>query len=394
MSEWRRARCRIAMLGFAAIAGSFVVGEVRAQPDPVKAAEPVRFSGRLVDEAGKPVPGWLVELRPVPEWFPCCPSVETDAQGSFAAQVRDGVRYSVCASPLGLWPGPPLTRPLEPSAGPFRVEVRAKDVPRARVRCSVVTAEGTPVPSSGIKLRGRSGCWAAMRQESEAVVSTEVAPDVYTVVVDGPGRAGYEFPAFEVRDADVSLGRLTVPPLRKLRVKVAGTGVGGTLGIFRLYTSQGARWSNGGQVLGSSTQQRAKKGDEVEQSVTPGLYLVRINGAQICNQQFEVEVTGERDRECTLDATAAVYRNLAFEFPGRMPEAVHLVVSRNGGACVLDAVVAAPFEMRLPLAAGSFLVDAEREDQTHVVGAFEITAGGEDSIRVRLAPRATKAEGR
>ncbi len=369
-----------------AIAASVVLGGDSAADRKV-------IAGVVVDEYDHPLANWNVALLPIPEWMPSAPHGVTGADGRFRLTVNPRIAYRVQVAPSGTWPGPPITDPVRAGTTDLKLVVKPDLMRHARIRCRVVSPEGANLPSASVFVWGRGGGAATFELDAATgeSVSGRVEPGIYSVCANDPACGWYQFGPVEVKDAaDVDAGTLTFPRLGVARivpvlpdVPERGKVLYHVLGIF---PEMQRRWYGGASTYGMGKSGEFADGSAVDCPVTPGKYLVRVDGIGVQTIERTIEVRSGETTTVPLTVSAPPMRAVRLRFPGVLPAMYRLQILEPSGDATWTSVMDEGAVAHVRLAPAKYRLDVETDDLRRFTADLVVPDDPTERLDVKLTP--------
>ncbi|MCZ6597105.1 MAG: sigma-70 family RNA polymerase sigma factor [Planctomycetota bacterium] len=192
----------------------------------------LELTGRLTDENGAPLGGWLVELQGAHAVDPWFDGTTTDAEGRFALPNCPNRPLRVLVRTAGSWTAAPVRvfDRLWPGGEPCELELTADDLAQGSVRVSVRTPEGealtdaTDVEVRLWRLDSGTGVWMTAVPDAEEHLLAGVPPGTYLLEIGSPRLAWKEIGPFTLGPGqELDLGPVTLDTPGRVRFLVEAT---------------------------------------------------------------------------------------------------------------------------------------------------------------------------
>ena len=342
-----------------------------------------RIVGRVVDDAGRPLAGWRVEVgtREEVDYFPRAAS--TDAEGRFVLRDCPDVLFTVAAySPQdeghdSRAAGAYLDE-VRPGGGEVLLEVPKSNRPGAFLTGKLVDERGSPVEGVRIVVRSPTKPWNNQADPSPETGSFRIGPfpaGEYELGLVRGGRPYMELPKIEVQaDEEKDLGTIALKPSGKLEVVLLRED-GALLDPVSI-RAYGGGW---GHLLETEDGSTFRSKDLHE-----GRYTLFPVGRNVATLGREIEIRAGETTKLEVRLPAGILQQVHFRVPeseGR-PEPLHVTVRTAEGASLFErdlsfgpakdgrysAVLSAGY------APGQYEVAARTADGWNTVASFEVSA--------------------
>lgn len=355
--------------------GEWAVAHLAAAPGQIlewspRLASSQRIVGRIVDDAGAPLPYWRLAARStrvVDDRWKAVTSTDPDGRFSFAG-VADG--------PIRLEASDPATPFGYPSAAVNDVRTDGTEVvlripssafATATIAGTVVDARTTPADDIKVYLWQRgsleTGCWGrTIDPRTGRFEIGPVPPGEYHVDVRSDDRTCLGLDAQRLAPCErLDLGTLRIQDPGELRMTARRPSDGG-IGALAVGLRDPKGWSIGSWRVDAPTPDGLFR--VAVPNLAPGRYVVRVRDCEFAPLDRAFAAEPGRTTSLDLELAPGVVRTLVFASPSTAapPASIRFLVKSAGDPRVLDEQLAfagsEPREHRVSLAPGTYRVEA------------------------------------
>ncbi|MFN0207267.1 MAG: sigma-70 family RNA polymerase sigma factor [Planctomycetota bacterium] len=347
-----------------------------------------KIKGKVIDSAGAPLKGWIVEADP--GFFD--PQVlignisETNAAGEFAFKNCYERAHTLAVRPPGPSRAPSATRAnVVPGAEEVILQIPDDARPTARIVGNLVDASGKGVEDAIIII------WQVGVGGSEPIVPTSQGRFRLGPLVPGTYRIEIrpkDYPVIYIPDRFVKAnetwdtGVVRIEPPGKLHAEIAFER---NINLQNAGAPKLQMWIEGagGALLGRGEPVRVLQTSPLitvaSEPLAPGEYIFIVSGAGVATAATPFRVAAGGESRVSVVLKEGVSRTLKIvPAAGGMARAVRVTVAEDGGGIVYDTKlihqnIGDAFQLTIGLAAGNYTVVAEGRDGARAEGNIKVT---------------------